>query len=82
MFLLSQSLLGHFLLKVLAPCTLLPRLTWVAFPYTFSKLGMSNSASLCGKSSPVIIIRKSLSVGILRGHILQGTLVKQRGGMG
>lgn len=68
LFLLPQSFLGHFPLKGLAPSTLLPGLAWVTSPYNFSKLGMSSSASLCGKSSPVIIIRES-PVGILKNHL-------------
>lgn len=83
LFLLSQSLLEHSLLKGLAPCTLLPGLTWVTPPYTFSKLGMSSSVSPCRKSSPIVIIRES-SMEILKnhGHILHGIFVEQRGGRG
>lgn len=69
LFLSSQSLLELSLLEGLAPCSLLPGLTWVTSPYTFSKLGTSSSASPCGKSSPIIIIRKSPSVEILKNPL-------------
>lgn len=82
MFLLSQSFLGCFPLKGLAPSTLLPRLTWVTSPYTFSKLGMSSSASLWEVQSRHH--HQEISCGDTQkpsGHIFQGTLVEQRGGM-
>lgn len=66
---LSRPLLGHSLLEGSAPCTLLPRLTWVTSPYTFSKLGTSSSASPRGKSSPITIIREFPSVEILKTHL-------------